>query len=100
MGRGLFDFKVLDVVTSRHSALCAQRRMVPSERIELSTSPLPRVCSTTELRRHLRARCHRDAGQSRDVHPIYQKNFRDDKESQKRLRFSCTSYETGFQNDK
>ena len=29
------------------------KKMVPSERIELSTSPLPRVCSTTELRRQL-----------------------------------------------
>ncbi len=26
--------------------------MVPPERIELSASPLPRECSTTELRRH------------------------------------------------
>jgi hypothetical protein len=33
--------------------------MVLQERIELSTSPLPRVCSTTELLQHLAliARC-------------------------------------------
>ena len=42
-----------------------QRRLVPSERIGLSTSPLPRVCSTTELRRHIAARCHSNAAQSR-----------------------------------
>ena len=29
--------------------------MVLQERIELSTSPLPRECSTTELLQHLRA---------------------------------------------
>ena len=37
--------------------------MVPPERIELSTPPLPRACSTPELRRHgmRRAPCHRGA---------------------------------------
>lgn len=35
------------------------KKMVPPERIELSTSPLPRVCSTTELRRPTNARCIR-----------------------------------------
>jgi hypothetical protein len=38
--------------------------LVPPVRIELTTPPLPRVCSTPELRRLLkaRARCHRPAG--------------------------------------
>jgi hypothetical protein len=38
--------------------------MVLPERIELSTSPLPRECSTTELRQHPDAAdfCHIDPG--------------------------------------
>ncbi len=39
-----FPFKVLDGISGRKS------KMVLPERIELSTSPLPRECSTTELR--------------------------------------------------
>ena len=33
---------------------CPGRKMVLRERIELSTSPLPRECSTTELPQHRR----------------------------------------------
>ena len=47
-------------------------KMVLQERIELSTSPLPRECSTTELLQHLRRRrrsvagfCHRRCGVAR-----------------------------------
>ena len=46
--------------------------MVLQERIELSTSPLPRECSTTELLQHLRravkkrsASCHSKEGMAR-----------------------------------
>ena len=37
-------------LTAKHCK--SRRRMVLRERIELSTSPLPRVCSTTELPQH------------------------------------------------
>ena len=32
--------------------ICILLKMVPPARIERATSPLPRVCSTTEPRRH------------------------------------------------
>src|SRR5437899_12045372 len=47
---------------SRTYRLCGRvERLVLPHRIELWTSPLPRGCSTTELRQHAAARiCHRD----------------------------------------
>src|SRR5947207_3228941 len=39
-----------------HSVLIRLKKMVLPDRIELSTSPLPMECSTTELRQHAGAR--------------------------------------------
>ena len=45
-----FPFKVLGSIAGPNIGLCGE--MVLLDRIELSTSPLPRECSTTELQQH------------------------------------------------
>jgi hypothetical protein len=46
----------MSVLLLRPKFLCWLRFMVLPDRIELSTSPLPRECSTTELRQQARER--------------------------------------------
>jgi hypothetical protein len=48
------------------------RKMVPPVRIELTAPPLPRVCSTPELRRHGGGgRCHRGRGLARVISGLF-----------------------------